>query len=88
MEHLDYSEAEYQQAEALSTTAVTLLCAHYQLHTQLTKYSVADRVNGVYYETPQFTYMRMAMALAVDQPRARRMTDDAKVLRPSVAKPH
>lgn len=78
MEHLDYSEAEYQQAESFIDHSRDFGYAHYQLHTQLTKYSVADRVNGVYYETPQFTYMRMAMALAVDQPRARRMTDVQK----------
>lgn len=75
MEHLDYNDNEYQQAEGFIDHSRDFGYAHYQLHTQLTKYSVADRVNGVYYETPQFTYMRMAMALAVDQPKERRMRD-------------
>ncbi|EIM02050.1 hypothetical protein RHOFW104T7_15005 [Rhodanobacter thiooxydans] len=75
MELLDYSAAEYAQVEAIIDHERDFAYAHYQLHTHLTKYAIADRVNGVYHETPQFIYMRMAMALAVDQPRARRMHD-------------
>lgn len=75
MEVLAYSDAEYAQAEALIDHERDFEYAHYQLHTHLTKYAIADRVNGTYFESPQFIYMRMAMALAVDQPRARRMRD-------------
>lgn len=77
MEALDYSEAEYAQVEALIDHERDFTYAHYQLHTHLTKYAIADRVKGVQYESPQFIYMRMAMALAADQPRARRMRDVA-----------
>ena len=77
MEVLDYSEAEYAQVEALIDHERDFTYAHYQLHTHLTKYAIADRVKGVQYESPQFIYMRMAMALAVDQPRDRRMHDVA-----------
>lgn len=77
MEVLDYSEAEYAQVEALIDHERDFTYAHYQLHTHLTKYAIADRVKGVQYESPQFIYMRMAMALAVDQPRERRMHDVA-----------
>lgn len=78
MEALAYSDAEYAEVEALIDHERDFGYAHYQLHTHLTKYAIADRVKGVYYETPQFIYMRMAMALAVDQPRERRMHDLAK----------
>lgn len=78
MEYLDYSEAEYGEVEKIIDHERDLDYAHYQLHTQLTKYAIADRVKGKIYETPQFIYMRMAMALAVDQPRDRRMNDVAK----------
>ena len=78
MESLDYSEAEYAQVEALIDHERDFEYAHYQLHTHLTKYAISDRVQGVTYESPQFIYMRMAMALAVDQPRERRMHDAAR----------
>lgn len=77
MEVLDYSEAEYAHVETLVNHERDFSYAHYQLHTHLTKYAIADRVKGVQYESPQFIYMRMAMALAVDQPRERRMHDVA-----------
>lgn len=78
MEHLDYSDEEYEQVQEIIDHERDFTYAHYQIHTHLTKYAISDRVNDVFYETPQYIYMRMAMALAVDQPRERRMTDVAK----------
>ena len=75
MEPLDYSDAEYAEVEQIIDHERDFTYAHYQIHTHLTKYAIADRVKGVFYESPQFIYMRMAMALAVDQPRERRMHD-------------
>jgi ribonucleoside-diphosphate reductase alpha chain len=75
MEVLDYSESEYAVIQEWINHGRDFEYAHYQLHTHLTKYAIADRVQGVYYESPQFIYMRMAMALSVDQPRVRRMRD-------------
>lgn len=78
MEYLDYSDEEYAQAQNMVKHERDLGYAHYQIHTLLTKYGIADRINGIFYETPQYTYMRMAMALAVDQPKERRMNDVEK----------
>lgn len=78
MEYLDYSEEEYMQVEQMIDHERDLGYAHYQLHTHLTKYAIADRVNDRIHETPQYVYMRMAMALSVDQPAERRMTDVAR----------
>ena len=75
METLDYSQEEYAQVEALIDHERDFEYAHYQLHTHLTKYAITDRVRGICHESSQFIYMRMAMALAVDQPRSRRMHD-------------
>jgi len=75
MEMLDYSESEYAVIQEWIDHERDFEYAHYQLHTHLTKYAIADRVKGIYYESPQFIYMRMAMALSVDQPRERRMRD-------------
>ncbi|MEO7031412.1 MAG: ribonucleotide reductase N-terminal alpha domain-containing protein, partial [Herbaspirillum sp.] len=78
MGNLDYSDAEYAQVEKMIDHNLDFGYAHYQIHTHLSKYAIADRVKGIHYETPQFVYMRMAMALSVDQPRNRRMKDVAK----------
>ncbi|WP_374493684.1 ribonucleoside-diphosphate reductase subunit alpha [Brachymonas sp.] len=75
MEVLAYSASEYAVIQEWIDHERDFEYAHYQLHTHLTKYAIADRVQGLYYESPQFIYMRMAMALAVDQPRERRMRD-------------
>lgn len=75
MEVLDYSESEYAVIQEWINHDRDFEYAHYQLHTHLTKYAIADRVQGIFYESPQFIYMRMAMALSVDQPRERRMRD-------------
>ena len=75
MEVLEYSASEYAVIQEWIDHERDFEYAHYQLHTHLTKYAIADRVQGLYYESPQFIYMRMAMALSVDQPRERRMRD-------------
>lgn len=78
MEPLAYSAAEYAAIEEIIDHERDFEYAHYQIHTHLTKYAIADRVNGIYHETPQFIYIRMALALSVDQPRERRMRDVAR----------
>lgn len=78
MEKLNYSEDEYREVEQLIQHDRDFDYAHYQLHTHRTKYAIANRVQGIFYESSQFIYMRMAMALAQDQPRERRMADLAK----------
>ncbi len=78
MEHLDYSDEEYAQVEKIINHKQDFKYSYYQVHVDLTKYAIADRVKSIYYESPQYMYMRMAMALSVDQPRERRMTDVAK----------
>src|SRR5699024_12455540 len=69
MERLDYSDEEYAQVEEMIDHERDFTYAHYQIHTHLTKYAISDRVNDIFYETPQFIYIRIAMALSVDQPR-------------------
>lgn len=78
MEYLDYSDEEYEQVEKLVNHKQDFKYAYYQIHVNLTKYAIADRVNRIYYESPQYMYMRMAMALSEDQPKERRMQDVAK----------
>lgn len=72
---LDYSDEEYAQVEKFIKHKRDFNYAHFQHHHIRFKYSLRDRLGGKEYETPQFTFMRMAMALAEDQPRHRRMND-------------
>jgi len=78
MEYLDYTDEEYEQVEKIINHKQDFKYAYYQIHVDLTKYAIADRVARIYYESPQYMYMRMAMALSADQPKERRMTDVEK----------
>lgn len=63
MVHLHFSDDEYNQVETIIDHTLDYQQAHYQLKQVVHKYSLQDRVKGIIYETPQYTYMRMAMAL-------------------------
>lgn len=78
MRVLDYSDEEYAQVEKIINHSLNLKSAHYSLFQTRTKYSLQDRVGGKEYETPQFVFMRMAMALSEKEPKETRMKDVAK----------
>lgn len=78
MVELDYSKEEYAEIEQLIDHSRNLSATHYELHHMRSKYALQNRVLGIEYETQQFIYMRMAMALAEEQPAHRRMNDLAK----------
>jgi len=73
MVKLDYSTREYAELEKLIDHDLDLDSPHFALHHIRQKYSLMNRVTKKEYETPQFTYMRMAMALAEKEPAAKRM---------------
>lgn len=72
---LDYSEAEYALAEELINHKLDNEYPHFRLEYIYKKYALQNRNTGEIFETPQFVYMRMAMALSEDQPADRRMED-------------
>lgn len=71
---LNYSDAEYEEIESFIDHSRDFKLAHFQIHQIRKKYSIQDRVKKIEYETPQFVYMRMAMALAEDEAAEMRMT--------------
>ncbi|AFO70844.1 ribonucleotide reductase large subunit [Pseudomonas phage vB_Pae10145-KEN51] len=71
---LDYSSKEYAQIEKIIDHDLDLLCPHFSLHHIRGKYALRNRKTGQEYETAQFVYMRMAMALAEKEPAETRMT--------------
>lgn len=78
MVKLDYTDAEYRQVERMIDHNLDMKCAHYEIHQLRFKYALRDKINNVEYETPQFIYMRMAMALAEKLDKTTRMTHVAK----------
>lgn len=73
MRHLDYSVEDYLAVESIIDHTRDFNYAHFQLHHIYRKYSIQNRTTHTSYETPQFTYMRMAMALAEDEPLTTRL---------------
>ena len=75
MVKLDYSDDEYDLAEKFILHSRDFSSTHSELSQVLNKYSIQNKITKEKYETQQFTYMRMAMALAEDMPKDRRMED-------------
>ncbi len=67
MINLNYSGEEYAAIEKIIDHKRDLKYPHYQLHQLRFKYAIRNKLTGKEYETPQFVYMRMAMALAADE---------------------
>lgn len=75
MRELNYTLEEYAQVEKLIKHSRDFKYAQFQLEQIRYKYALRNRVTGEELESPQFVFMRMAMALAEDQPAERRMID-------------
>ena len=75
---MDYSKEEYDQIEKIIDHSLNQKSAHYSLQQNRYKYAIRNKVTGREYETQQFIYMRMAMALSEFEPKETRMTDVAK----------
>lgn len=75
MEVLDYDDSEYALVNEMIQHHRDFNYPHFQLYHIRFKYALRNRTGKKEFETPQFVYMRMAMALAEDQPKDRRMTD-------------
>lgn len=73
MVKLNYTDEEYKVVESIIDHKQDLKYPHYQLHQLRFKYALRNRVTGQEYEGPQFVYMRMAMALAENEPTEDRM---------------
>lgn len=67
MEKLNYTDDEYKFLDTIISHSKDHALSYGQINQLVNKYSLADRVNKVQYETPQFIYMRMAMALCEDE---------------------
>lgn len=75
MKELNYTNEQYKEMESVINHDRDFEYSHYQLHAHFTKYCIMQRTTNTHLETSQFMYMRMAMALAEDQPEDRKMED-------------
>lgn len=64
MVRLGYSDEDYRVIETFIDHERDYETPHFALHYIRSKYSLGNRTTGQEYETQQFVYMRMAMALA------------------------
>ena len=75
MTDLDYNEDEYAKIEKFIKHKRDFSYAHFQLHHIRYKYALRNRLSGEEMESPQFVFMRMAMALAEKRPADVRLRD-------------
>lgn len=73
MEKLSYTDLEYNQIESIIDHNKDLNTSYTQLLQLRNKYSLSNGLTKERYETPQFIYMRMAMALAENEPPLEKM---------------
>jgi ribonucleoside-diphosphate reductase alpha chain len=73
MRPLLYSLEEYAQADKIIDHDRDMHMPYHAIKQLHRKYGLANVNTDIRYETPQFVYMRMAMALAEDEPAAERM---------------
>lgn len=68
MKKMAYSDDEYAELETVINHDLDLQSSYSELQFSRQKYCLQNRVTKAEYETPQFMYMRMAMALFEDFP--------------------
>lgn len=73
MVKLNYTTQDYIKIQKFIRHDLDFEQPHFALHQIRKKYALANRVTGKEYESPQFTYMRMAMALSEKEPKATRL---------------
>lgn len=75
MRELRYSQEEYAFIETFIDHSKDFRVAHFELHQVRHKYSLRNKLTNREYETQQFVFMRMAMALAEDEPLETRLQE-------------
>ena len=71
---MGYNELEYITLETVLNHDRDFECPQFALNQMRNKYALKNMHTGKEFETPQFTYMRMAMALSKDEPSENRFS--------------
>lgn len=64
---LDYTEEEYEELERVIDHNKDFNLNYLQVYHIVNKYALGDKITKKKFETPQFVFMRMAMALSEDE---------------------
>jgi len=67
MVKLNYTDDDYEHLESVIDHKIDLKYPHFQLNQIRNKYAIRNKVTKLEYETAQFVYMRMAMALGENE---------------------
>lgn len=71
MSKLDYTDQDYAEMQSIIDHSKDYDLSYLQIYHMVNKYGLSDRVSKIQYETPQFIFGRMAMALAEDEKKDR-----------------
>lgn len=74
MKKLNYTYDEYDEIEKMIDHSRDFDMAYFRIDFALSKYSLQNRKTKQPLETPQYIYMRMACALAEDEPKEEKLT--------------
>ena len=88
MEDMGYTKEEYAEVEKIIDHSADFEMAQFQIKHNVSKYSVSNFHTGERFETPQYLYMRLAMALnQFESDRVKKITEDYKSLQRYVVPP-
>lgn len=73
-----YTDEDYEKLNELIDHSYDLNYAHYQIKQSMEKYSMKDRVDNIYYETPQFSMLRVAMRSCMNKGKGQKRIDRIK----------
>jgi ribonucleoside-diphosphate reductase alpha subunit len=74
---MDYTDPELEYLNSFMNHDLDLQATYSESKQIMDKYAITDRVGRIFYETPQFVYMRMALGNMENMPKDRRLNDVA-----------
>lgn len=94
MEKMDYTDEDYMFVEKMVQHERDFNMAYFQIKQLRKKYAIRNEVKNIEYETPQFIFIRMAMALAENTHPTKRLSmiqdlyDDFSLMRVNAPTPN
>jgi len=70
---LKYTTEEYAIIENIIDHNKDNKLSYIQIYQLVNKYGVSNKINNIKYETPQFVFIRMAMAIAANEPNCKKI---------------
>lgn len=74
-DNMFYTDGELDELDSIIDHSKDLSCVYSEIKQVCEKYAINDKVLGKIFETPQFVYIRVAMASMNNMPKERRLDD-------------